>query len=245
MQLPRHGLSKSALFAFLVLLLGAGGLATAPVARSGEAGQEVSVIDGDTIQLGDRIVQLFGVDAPELGQLCLHDGVASHCGMVAAFELGKLLSLQTEPLRCKPLDAVDSGGAFVCMAGRRDVAQVLLRSGFVLAAPDANPDYVEAQDSAKEAKYGLWHSRFVAPQAWRAGERLPEEAAAARLCPVKGIAGVGGTGLYFVPTDETYDSLRLDPARGDRRFCSDEEARQAGWRRPGEAAAAMPAMPAG
>jgi endonuclease YncB( thermonuclease family) len=28
------------------------------------------VIDGDTIEMGERRIHLFGIDAPELGQIC-------------------------------------------------------------------------------------------------------------------------------------------------------------------------------
>jgi endonuclease YncB( thermonuclease family) len=239
-DLPRYGLPRFALV--LAGLLGAIGIATPADVKSGDAGQDVSVVDADTLLVDGKIVQLFGIDAPELGQLCLHDGVTFHCGILAAFELHKLLDLQIEPPRCKPMDAVNPNGLFVCIAGHSDLAATLLHAGYVLAVPGANPDYTEAQESAKEANYGLWHSRFITPQAWRAGERLPEELAAALPCPVKGVADNNGTGRYFVPTDESYEALEIDPARGDRRFCTDEEARRAGWRRPGETISSEPTV---
>ena len=53
-----------------------------------------------------------------------------------------------------------------------------------------------------------------------------------RDCNVKGTLGAGGDRLYYVPTDPEYQQISVDPARGERLFCSDEEARLAGWTRP-------------
>ena len=48
---------------------------------------KVSVVDGDTLQIGDKVYNLYGIDAPELGQLCFQDGRWNRCGVTAAFEL--------------------------------------------------------------------------------------------------------------------------------------------------------------
>jgi endonuclease YncB( thermonuclease family) len=32
------------------------------------------VVDGDTLDVGDRVVRLFGIDAPEFDQPCTHEG---------------------------------------------------------------------------------------------------------------------------------------------------------------------------
>lgn len=45
---------------------------------------DVVVLDGDTLLAGDRIIRLFGVDAPEVGQKCDHNGHMWSCGMTAA-----------------------------------------------------------------------------------------------------------------------------------------------------------------
>ena len=51
------------LFLALVLIVAASALA---VDVTGPA----RVIDGDTIEIGERRIHLFGIDAPELGQIC-------------------------------------------------------------------------------------------------------------------------------------------------------------------------------
>jgi micrococcal nuclease len=59
-----------------------------------------------------------------------------------------------------------------------------------------------------------------------------------RDCNIKGVIDADGQRLYYVPTDPTYGTITIDPQRGHKAFCSDEEARQAGWRRIGETASA-------
>ncbi len=198
---------------------------------------EVSVIDGDTLQVGGEIVQLYGIDAPELGQICYVDGEPQSCGVEAALALRKLIALAEPSFHCSPWQDGSSRAAppgttvQVCEAGDRDVGLVLLHGGYSVALPGSFPDYAKAQEQAQEAGLGLWHSEFVPPWAWRRGERLPGEPTA---CNIKATTSAEGRRVYYVPTDPAYDRTAIDPAEGDAWFCSDEEARLAGWRRPGE-----------
>lgn len=199
------------------------------------AAEGISVVDGDTLQVGSGVYNLFGIDAPELGQLCRQDGRWNRCGLSAAFELKKLLGFD-KPLRCRP--AAPNPHRVVCYADTVNVAIVLLKAGYAVAASESGPDYRAAEKSAREGNLGLWHMSFVSPWDWRHGQRLPgaEEAITKAGCPVKGIVDAQGRQLYYVPTDAVYNTLTIDSARGDRTFCSDVEARDAGWRRPGESA---------
>jgi endonuclease YncB( thermonuclease family) len=228
------------LFAALLLILAlawaAGHVAATTPSYAGSAASPAMAIDGDTVQLNGQVVQLYGIDAPELGQLCLAGDTWHPCGLAAAHELNKQLRLSRRNIECQPADASGSSER-VCFAGNVDVAEALLEAGYVVASATANPDYRELEQKARGAGLGLWQTQFVAPSAWRQGERLAGEPAFAGGCPVKALTTADGQALYFVPTDADYDALALDPARGDRRYCSDESARRDGWRRPGETAA--------
>jgi endonuclease YncB( thermonuclease family) len=221
--------------AALFAVAGAGHIVLTHESRAGSENQPVTAIDGDTIQLHGQVVQLYGIDAPEIGQMCLEDGVWQPCGLAAAHELNKQLRLSRRDVKCLP--AADPGTSDeVCFAGNVDVAESLLTAGYVVVGSATSPDYRELEEKAREARLGLWHSEFVPPVDWREGVRLPGEAdAEAAACPIKAIASGKQRGLYFVPTDDIYDSITLDPAAGDRTYCSDEKARADGWRRPGEA----------
>lgn len=224
----RFVLAVGVLAAVIQLAGPAGGLAAEPAGH-------VSVIDGDTLQVNGRIIQLFGIDAPELGQSCFHDGSWYQCGLTAAFELQKLIELENTMLTCAPPPQPALPSTEVCQVGHMDVATVLLEGGYAFALPTAGPEYLAAQTTARQGRLGVWHTEQVSPAEWRAGERLPGEAAAEKgNCPVKGTVAADGRRLYYVPTDPGYDSIAVHPTHGGRRFCSDEQARAAGWRRPGE-----------
>jgi len=192
--------------------------------------QLIQVIDGDTIEIGGRIVRLFGIQAPELGQRCLHDGVWAHCGLDAAFELKKLVGVTPAQIICSPMASRGAIPAAICLAGKTDIAHALLFGGYVTTTAEAGPDYKEAEAEASQARLGLWHSQFVAPADWRAGERLPGEGDTdPDPCPIKATVTKNGKRVFYVPTDEDYQTIKTDPAKGDMLFCSVDEALTEGW----------------
>lgn len=191
----------------------------------------IQVIDGDTIEIDGRIVRLFGIQAPELGQRCLHDGVWSHCGLEAAFELKKLVGVTQLRIDCSPMASQGSTPAVICMIGRTDIAHALVLGGYVTTTYETSPAYKEAEAEASHAGLGLWHSQFVAPADWRAGERVPGESdTESGPCPIKATVTENGARVFYVPTDADYQTIKTDPAKGDVLFCSADEALAEGWR---------------
>lgn len=54
---------------------------------------------------------------------------------------------------------------------------------------------------------------------------------AAGECRIKG--NIGGSGkIYHVPGTAAYAKTKIDESKGERWFCTEEEARTAGWRKP-------------
>ena len=50
-------------------------------------------------------------------------------------------------------------------------------------------------------------------------------------CVIKGNINTQGERIYHLPGQEYYDETRISRSHGERWFCSEEEAREAGWRR--------------
>jgi len=193
--------------------------------------QNVMVLDGDTIEMDGKVIHLYGIDAPELGQHCLRGHILTNCGLTAAFELHKFIGMQLTPVVCVPRKEFSRGDVQVCTVGHENLAKVMLRNGSVMAAPKSDPDYLEAERYARVANLGIWHTKFVPPWDWRAGKRLPEEFADdERPCPVKGIVDKDNVRTFYVVTDAGYWRHHVDPSRGDRYFCSLDAAWKAGWR---------------
>lgn len=52
-------------------------------------------------------------------------------------------------------------------------------------------------------------------------------------CDIKGnVSQASGERIYHVPGQRYYAGTKIDGRYGERWFCSEQEARQAGWRRP-------------
>jgi endonuclease YncB( thermonuclease family) len=53
-----------------------------------------------------------------------------------------------------------------------------------------------------------------------------------KRCLIKGNISSNGDRIYHVPGSTWYEKTRIDTRKGERWFCSEEEARDAGWRAP-------------
>ncbi len=51
---------------------------------------------------------------------------------------------------------------------------------------------------------------------------------------VKGNTNAKGARIYHVPGGRDYQRTNINEAKGERWFCSEQEARDAGWRRAGQ-----------
>ena len=50
-------------------------------------------------------------------------------------------------------------------------------------------------------------------------------------CDIKGNINSNGERIYHLPGGQYYDRTKIDQARGERWFCTEEKALAAGWRR--------------
>ena len=202
------------------------------------------VVDGDTIYVGGVEVRLHGVDAPEGPQTCLADGEQWPCGRQATQALAGLIG--GRGVACDQRDR-DAYGRVVaaCRRDGLDVNAWLVENGWALAYRRHSRAYVQEESAAKAARLGVWRGEFVAPWNWRQTERMrqpipePPRASAGTerqtgsgRCDIKGnISRNSGRRLYHMPGDRDYARTRISSSRGERWFCSEAEARSAGWRR--------------
>ncbi|WP_233252458.1 thermonuclease family protein [Maritimibacter sp. 55A14] len=190
------------------------------------------MIDGDTIEIGATTIRLHGIDAPELAQTCTDaQGRAWSCGRWAKRQLAK--RLRGAQVSCYGRER-DRYGRLVaqCRAGEADLGRWLVLNGMATAYRKYSTAYVAQEAAAKRESRGLWAGQMVAPGAYRANRRQDRQADAAPQadCRIKG--NISGNGrLYHLPGSRWYGDTRIDTARGERWFCSEAEARAAGWRR--------------
>jgi endonuclease YncB( thermonuclease family) len=120
------------------------------------------VIDGDTLAIGDTVVHLYGVAAPDEGQSCTKDGRAWRCGERATLAL--VYEVDDHWVSCR-LRALDREGRrlAVCYAGDHDLGALMVRQGWALADRRYALDYVEQENRARAAGFGLWQGTFTPP----------------------------------------------------------------------------------
>jgi endonuclease YncB( thermonuclease family) len=229
---------------FFVDALKADSFVNAVVATSAISGR-ASVVDGDTIEIRGERIRFHGIDAPESNQLCQDGkGDSYRCGSTSANALDKFLA-KSQPIRCDFVER-DRYGRFVGNCFRADnvnIAASLVRSGLALDWPRySNGFYVEEQETAKAERIGVWQGKFELPWEWRAQNREPDIQqrtvpasslfdAGASGCNIKGNISDRGERIYHLPGQRYYDKTKISEGKGERWFCSEAEARAAGWRK--------------
>lgn len=222
------------LLRLLLLLVAALALSAAgPTDRvTGEAPAipgKATVLDGDTLEIGGRRYDIRGIDAPELDQTCMKDGMPWLCGVAAAFELKKIIELSD--VVCSPNGERGKVVLVSCFSGSRDVAEMLLSAGEVVAEEEGAPGYARIEARARATGLGLWRGTWVPPRDWRQGKRGPDgEAPLQTACMIKGVREQGEA-VFLVPTDEGYAERKVSRADGETLFCTIEEAEAHGWHR--------------
>ena len=146
-------------------------------ARADITGPVERIIDGDTLVIGGREIALWGVDAPELGQICTIDEDPYDCGKWARKTLEKILAGHAS-IRCVERGRRPDGRLMAqCFApfekaSTVDIAAVLVTRGWALDWSEYS-DGMYAGDAylARSVRRGLWGGRFDKPWDWRRGVR--------------------------------------------------------------------------
>lgn len=188
-----------------------------------------SALSGSLISLGGRKIRLAGIEAPDLDQTCSKPGNKRwRCGESAREGLARLLSSRriSCELTGKSSADIEEGR---CHSGDDDIAAQLVKLGHVFAESGMFATYRSLERDAEDQQVGLWSSDAERPTSWRA--RLWEEAkqAAPGGCPIKGKISFGNK-RYLLPWSSTYADATIREQRGERWFCSEDEAQAAGWK---------------
>lgn len=227
------------------------GVQMAASSRAGTIVGRASVIDGDTIEIHGERIRFNGIDAPESAQPCADSGGRTYrCGARSAEALSEWLAASS-PTTCKFVER-DQYGRFVGNCTRADGASVqrwLVRNGYAMDWPRySNDAFAKEQSAARSEKIGIWQGTVQPPWEWRAAQRgkadtssvvspmssATSPAAASEqsgACNIKGNISRNGVHIYHVPGQKYYAQTRISAGKGERWFCTEQEARAAGWRR--------------
>ncbi|WP_417834129.1 thermonuclease family protein [Thalassospira xiamenensis] len=184
-------------------------------------GRDVLVIDGDTIMIDGVVADIAGIDAPELGQQCLHNGSFWDCGMSSAMQLRKYFAMAPFTVRCWPGDQQHSGKGddfpiVECGIGERDVAAAMVSDGEAFPIEGYSHRYDGLSKEADNAGIGIQGGDMIPPSEWRSGKRLDGESG-------RCLFATAANGHYVGTLDPRYEELVTDKAK---LLCSDEQARK-------------------
>ncbi len=189
------------------------------------------VIDGDTFLLADGdVVRMLGVDTPE----------EKECYYSEAKEmLVKLLEGKNVELR-KDVTGVDDFGRllrYVILPNNNPLQNNILVDEYMV-----REGYGDMQNNPRDKLYNgvLLEAREQAEKErkgiWGACEYLPSEHsqesmdAPSESCTIKGNISTGEFGkTYFLKECNNYEQVKVDPTRGEKYFCSEEEAIKEGF----------------
>ncbi len=196
------------------------------------------VTDGDTIKVRvdgtTERIRVIGIDTPELNpRECYAQQAASRMQSLVQSRSVRLTADPTQADR----DRYGRLLRHVWLADGRSVAQLLIAGGYGVEYTYAKPyagqaAYRSAQASAKAAHLGIWSSGCAVPLAKPSVTTTPPVVAKPKptSCDIKGNISSSGERIYHVPGDRYYDVTKITESKGERWFCSESDAVNAGWR---------------
>lgn len=178
--------------------------------RAWEGTRVVSVADGDTVQLADgRRVRLLGIDAPEHGR-CMGEEATEK---LRSLVMNKHVALEDrkQDIYGRVLANVFAGPALI---NSQMVVEGLARSTHEKSshAPDG---FTREEQSARAAKLGIFSDAC-------------RQRDAGNGCVIKGNIK-NGAKTYHLPGCLNYDQTIIDTSYGDQWFCTESEAKKAGF----------------
>lgn len=196
---------------------------------SGGISGRATAVTGDLMRVGGTLVRLEGVEAPAPSQPCYRPN-GRRWGCAAAARAGLDRIVRGRSVTCTASGQDDSGHVLArCLVdGTMDVGAELVRDGHVFAVKSLFNSLSSEEDAARSAKAGIWQGDVSRPQEWR--EQAWEEAKrdAPDGCPIKGLLRASEK-LYALPWSADYARAKVRTERGERWFCSEGEAKAAGF----------------
>jgi endonuclease YncB( thermonuclease family) len=183
------------------------------------AGQTVQgpvvVIDGDTVVVNGVTVRLKGVDAPEWNQpggpqatVAMRDiaGRWLKCGLTGETTHNREVG-------------------YCSNAAGEDIGQAIISRGAALSCPQFDVDRRYFKFEQPEAVQRQSRASYCLSKTTQAASRP------ANTYVIKGNINVRQERIYHMPGQRFNDATIIDPSKGERWFCTEDEAIDAGWQK--------------
>ena len=126
----------------------------------------VTVVDGDTIKLGNVKIRFSGIDAPEINQTCVASEGKVACGKISRDIL--ITKVTNNKISC-----TDEGKDFYgrvlgeCFVNGESLSRYLVREGFAFAYRKYSDKFISDEEYAKSNRLGMWSMKFQYPWDYR------------------------------------------------------------------------------
>lgn len=202
----------------------------------------ISVTDGDTIRIDyngtSTPLRIMGIDTPET----VDSRTDIECfGPEATRYLMNLLSGESVRIESDPTqDDLDKYGRLLryVYLDNEDVGLKMIEGGYASEytynLPYKNQSkYKAAEASARQNKKGQWADGICgntnASSATEQQEKITSTTTTG--CLIKGNINSEGEKIYHMPGQKYYNDTIITESKGERWFCTEQEAIDAGWRK--------------
>ena len=191
------------------------------------------VVDGDTIEIeGGKRVRYIGIDTPET----VDPRKPVQCFGAEAGNYNKAL-VENKSVRLeKDVSETDKYGRLLryVYVDNLFVNLVLVQEGFAHSSaypPDVKyqNQFTAAERLARQQQKGLWDSCPTSSAPAATAPPPPPLQPPSATCAIKG--NITTEKIYHLEGCGSYEKTKIDEARGERWFCTEEEAAAAGWRK--------------
>ena len=136
------------------------------------------IIDGDSLEINNNKIRLFGIDAPEIKQICkkpylvisflvsLSFQKKYECGLLATNQLKKLIDNKTVKCISENKDRYNRYLS-TCYLKKISINSWLVKNGYAIAYRRYSKKYVLEEQHAEKNKLGIWQGTFQNPEEWR------------------------------------------------------------------------------
>jgi endonuclease YncB( thermonuclease family) len=180
------------------------------------------VKDGDTVVVAGTTVRLKGVDAPEPADKYGREATVGMQAIVGNW------------LRCGLTGEKTYGRevGYCTNAADLDIGEAIIKKGLALACECFSDRYVRFEQPDAVARLPR-ASYCIKDKVAQNGQAVPltTPTTLERNCLIKGNINSKGERIYHMPEQRFYDVTIIDPSKGERMFCTEDDAIRAGWRK--------------
>ena len=124
------------------------------------------VIDGDSLEINEQRIRLYGIDAPELKQNCLINDKPYSCGITAREALTSLIAKNAVTCLSKGTDLYNRHLS-ICHVNGTAINAWMVRNGHALSYRQYSNDFDDEEQIARKEKTGIHQGKYMEPWSWR------------------------------------------------------------------------------